>query len=300
MRKLLCVLAIFMGLGMADAATLVLVGGKRVEYKSAWVQGSNFVVRTLKGPVLSYPVSAIDFKQTFEANGLEWPPRRAAEARADQNPNAEALSSAGETEAAKAVKRLDKEAGVLNLQRPLDEQVTKTGPRVSDGVAGTIVFRGKMASLATIPDETLQTQRAAAVEFERAVRDLMISHAPALRAFEKYRASCVGKTTTVENYESVSGGEHGGGGFSGELLDTEGVAVPFFGGFGWTSSWYEDHSWTQKVDNETTPFCRSIHAEITPELEAFLADRARIVAAGHRSQLRNVDEETILAKYGLR
>ncbi len=81
MKKLLLVVAtLAVALG-ADAATIVLKGGKRLDVAGFQRQGNYFVVKYANGRVESYPVAAVDLDATRaagEAPAAPAPPRVAA------------------------------------------------------------------------------------------------------------------------------------------------------------------------------------------------------------------------------
>ncbi len=89
MRKLVIVLAVLFVVAEARAATVVLVGGKRLEVSSFWVSGSYVTVQYAGGRRETYPVSAVNLPATRAAAG----DKGAAAPAADSGPHSPFLGA---------------------------------------------------------------------------------------------------------------------------------------------------------------------------------------------------------------
>lgn len=89
MRKLVIVLAVLFVVAEARAATVVLVGGKRLEVSSFSVNGSYVTVQYAGGRRETYPVSAVDLPATRAAAGA----KGAAAPAADSGPHSPFLGA---------------------------------------------------------------------------------------------------------------------------------------------------------------------------------------------------------------
>jgi len=87
--------AVLVAAAGAEAATLVLKGGKQLEVTSAQRQGNYFVVKYANGRVESYPVAAVDVDATRVASEVPAPPPTLAPPSGPHSPFFGAQSSPG-------------------------------------------------------------------------------------------------------------------------------------------------------------------------------------------------------------
>ena len=74
MKRLLLIVAVWLAATGANAATVVLKGGRQLEVAGLQRQGNYFVVKHANGRVESYPVAAVDLEATRVANEVPAPP----------------------------------------------------------------------------------------------------------------------------------------------------------------------------------------------------------------------------------
>ncbi len=93
------VLAALVLAGAAEAATVVLKGGKQLEVTSYQQQGNYVLVRYANGRAESYPLSAVDLAATRAANAVAEEATAPARPGGPHSPFAQAVAAAGETAA---------------------------------------------------------------------------------------------------------------------------------------------------------------------------------------------------------
>lgn len=87
MKRLLLIVAVLVVAAGADAATVVLKGGKRLDVASVQRQGNYYVVRLASGLLESYPAAAVDVEATRVANEVPAPPATPAPRSAPTAPS---------------------------------------------------------------------------------------------------------------------------------------------------------------------------------------------------------------------
>jgi hypothetical protein len=85
-KRLLLIVAVLVVAAGADAATVVLKGGKHLDVASVQRQGNYFVVRHASGRLESYPAAAVDVEATRVANEVPAPAATPAPALGPHSP----------------------------------------------------------------------------------------------------------------------------------------------------------------------------------------------------------------------
>ena len=86
MIRTLLIVAVILAAAGANAATIVLKGGRQLEVASLQRQGNYFVLRHANGRLESYPVAAVDVEATRIANEVPAPPPTPAPALGPHSP----------------------------------------------------------------------------------------------------------------------------------------------------------------------------------------------------------------------